>query len=204
MRTNPFSDVVAFLFQPSWTTAVFWLLLVTSIGVAVYTLKRDQNQRALNHVSNWLARLVMGAMWWQQSLWKLPPTYTDQPDGSGGLHYWVGEMGKYAAFDFHRSFIQNVVQPQFYFFAPQVVRLRSVDRGFAHRRPVQSDWGALGRAHGSKPLARTIPCAVRVAVDLLLPHGHSNYVPGVPAWAQPWNRCPADAARIGESHRQLA
>ena len=120
MRTNPFSDVIAFLFQPSWTTAVFWLLLVTSIGVAVYTFKRDQNQRAVTHVWNWLARLVMGAMWWQQSLWKLPPTYTDQPDGTGGLHYWIGEMAKYSAFDFHRNFIQSVVEPHFYFFAPQV------------------------------------------------------------------------------------
>jgi uncharacterized membrane protein YphA (DoxX/SURF4 family) len=120
MRTNPFSDVIAFLFQPSWTTAVFWLLLVTSISVAVYTFKRDQSQRAVTHVWNWLARLVMGAMWWQQSLWKLPPTYTDQPDGTGGLHYWIGEMAKYAAFDFHRNFVRNVVEPHFYFFAPQV------------------------------------------------------------------------------------
>lgn len=120
MRTNPFSDVISFLFQPSWTTAVFWPLLVTSISVAAYTLKRDQSQRAVTHVWNWLARLVVGAMWWQQSLWKLPPTYTDQPDGTGGLHYWIGEMAKYSAFDFHRSFVQSVVEPHFYFFAPQV------------------------------------------------------------------------------------
>ena len=120
MRTNPFFDVIAFLFQPSWTTAVFWLLLVTGIGVAAYILKRDQSQRSVTHVWNWLARLVMGAMWWQQSLWKLPPTYTDQPDGSGGLHYWIGEMAKYSAFDFQRNFVQKVVEPHFYFFAPQV------------------------------------------------------------------------------------
>ena len=121
MRTNPFSDVIAFLFQPSWTTAVFWLLLVTSIGVAAYTLKRDQSQRAVTHVWNWLARLVMGAMWWQQSLWKLPPTYTDQPDGTGGLHYWIGEMAKYSAFDFPSELCPEAsCEPHFYFFAPQV------------------------------------------------------------------------------------
>ena len=36
-------------------------------------------------------------MWWQQSLWKLPPTYTDNPDGSGGLRYWMDEMAKWAS-----------------------------------------------------------------------------------------------------------
>ena len=34
MNPNPLSDVIAFLLQPAWTTAIFWLLTLTSIGVA--------------------------------------------------------------------------------------------------------------------------------------------------------------------------
>jgi uncharacterized membrane protein YphA (DoxX/SURF4 family) len=69
---------------------------------------------------NWLARFFIGALWWQQSLWKLPPTYTDNPDGSGGLRYWMGEMVKWASTGLQRHFVKEVVLPHFYFFAPQV------------------------------------------------------------------------------------
>jgi hypothetical protein len=34
--------------------------------------RRDLSQRSVLHVRNWLARLFIGVMWWQQSLWKLP------------------------------------------------------------------------------------------------------------------------------------
>jgi hypothetical protein len=120
VKTNPFSDTVSFLLQPAWTTAVFWLLLIASVAIAVINWKRDSRQHTIRHVWNWLFRLIIGAMWWQQSLWKLPPTYTDRADGTGGLHYWVGEMAHWAAFGFQRNFVEKVIQPHFYFFAPQV------------------------------------------------------------------------------------
>ncbi len=66
------------------------------------------------------SRLLIGAMWWQQTLWKLPPTYTDQEDGSGGLHYWMEEMTRNAAFSAQAKFVKSVVLEHFYFFAPQV------------------------------------------------------------------------------------
>ena len=120
MRTNPFADTLHFLFQPAWTTAVFWVLLIASIIIAAVAWKRDPRQHAINHVWNWVFRLFIGAMWWQQSLWKLPPTYTDRPDGTGGLHYWIGEMAHYAACGLQRSLVANIVLPHFKFFAPQV------------------------------------------------------------------------------------
>src|SRR4029077_5663490 len=55
-----------------------------------------------------------------QSLWKLPPTYTDLPDGSGGLRYWVGKMIDGAAFQIHSDFVQHIVLPNFLLFAPVV------------------------------------------------------------------------------------
>ena len=120
MKINPIFDALAFLFHGGWITAVFWLLLAGSIVLAILNLKRDPYQKSGIHLWNGVARLCIGALWWQQSLWKLPPTYTDQPDGSGGLRYWMGEMAKYACTGAQQHFVSNVVLPHFYFFAPQV------------------------------------------------------------------------------------
>jgi uncharacterized membrane protein YphA (DoxX/SURF4 family) len=118
---NPFTDTLGFLMRAAWPIYVFWVLLGGSIGIALFNLIQDPNQRTARHVWMWLARLLIGGLWWQQTLWKLPPTYTDSPDGvSGGLHYWVGEMVQHAAFSWQSAFVAQVVQPHFYFFAPQV------------------------------------------------------------------------------------
>jgi uncharacterized membrane protein YphA (DoxX/SURF4 family) len=120
MRTNPVSDALDFLLRDEWTSYIFWLLIIASLGVAAVNLVRDPGQRSALHLWNWFGRFFIGILWWQQSLWKLPPTYTDNPDGSGGLRYWVEEMAKWASTGLHRNFIKNVVLPHFYFFAPQV------------------------------------------------------------------------------------
>ena len=120
MRTNPFSDVLDFLTQGEWTSYVFALLVLASVVIAAVNLWRDPTQRSVLHLWNWLARFFIGGLWWQQSLWKLPPTYTDNPDGSGGLRYWMGEMVKWASTGLQRHFVKEVVLPHFYFFAPQV------------------------------------------------------------------------------------
>ena len=120
MRENPFSDTLSFLTTRGWTTVVFWLLLLASIGIAVFNCRRDPQQRSALHLWNWLSRLFIGALWWQQSLWKLPPTYTDQPDGSGGLRYWMEQMIQGASFAAQADFVKKIVLPHFYFFAPQV------------------------------------------------------------------------------------
>jgi uncharacterized membrane protein YphA (DoxX/SURF4 family) len=118
---NPFTDTLGFLMRAAWPIYVFWVLLGGSIGIALFNLIQDPAQRTVRHVWMWLARLLIGGLWWQQTLWKLPPTYTDSPDGvSGGLHYWVGEMVQHAAFSWQSAFVAQVVQPHFYFFAPQV------------------------------------------------------------------------------------
>jgi uncharacterized membrane protein YphA (DoxX/SURF4 family) len=120
VRTNPFSDALEFLTQGDWTSYAFWVLIIASIVIAAINLYFDSSQRSVLHLWNWLARFFIGALWWQQSLWKLPPTYTDNPDGSGGLRYWMGEMAKWASIGLQRHFVKDVVLPHFYFFAPQV------------------------------------------------------------------------------------
>ena len=54
---------------------------------------------------------------------KIPPYYTDHPDapfGQTGLAYWMGLMGKHAAIPLQADFVNNIVLPHFYWFAPIV------------------------------------------------------------------------------------
>jgi uncharacterized membrane protein YphA (DoxX/SURF4 family) len=120
---NPVSDVIAFLTRPAWTTAVFWLLLFGSVAIAARFAAKLPDQRRPEHVARWIMRFLIGAMWWQQSLWKLPPFYTDQPDkpfGETGLAHWMQIMGKSAAIPLQADFVNHIVLPYFYLFAPIV------------------------------------------------------------------------------------
>ena len=119
MRPNPIADAVQFL-TGSTLFYVFILLVVVSLIVAAVNLGRDPPQRSLKSLSIYILRFLLGCMWWQQSLWKLPPTYTDNPDGSGGLRYWVDKMVDGAAFQIQSDFVHAVVQPYFLLLAPIV------------------------------------------------------------------------------------
>ena len=119
MRPNPIADAIQFL-TGSVLFYVFILLVVVSLVVAAINLSRDPEQRSLKSLSIYILRFFIGCMWWQQSLWKLPPTYTDNPDGSGGLRYWVDKMVDGAAFQIQSDFVHYVVQPYFLLFAPIV------------------------------------------------------------------------------------
>jgi uncharacterized membrane protein YphA (DoxX/SURF4 family) len=125
MKPNPFSDVLHFLLQPAWTTLLYWLLVLGSITVAIYAWKSIASQRSWCHVGDWLCRFFIGSMWWQQTLWKLPPLYTDNPSDptNSGLHYWMTQMGQSAWLPLQADFVNHVVLPHFYFFAPIVYAL---------------------------------------------------------------------------------
>ena len=113
--------VQGFTNKPSGAIYIFWLLLFAGIYIGLFNLRYDSEQRKPAHMWMWTARLLIGGMWWQQTLWKMPPTYTDNPDGvSGGLHFWVAEMVRNAAFSWQSAFVERVVQPNFNFFAAQV------------------------------------------------------------------------------------
>ena len=126
MKHNPISDAVDFLSQPGWPTPVFWVLVLASLAIAVYAFAAIPGQRRVTHLWNWVFHFLIGCMWWQQTLWKLPPYYTDHPDqpfGATGLAYWIGLMGKSAAIPLQADFVNNVVLPHFYVFAPIVYSL---------------------------------------------------------------------------------
>ena len=125
MKPNPFSDVLHFLVQPGWTTALYWLLLLGSIVIAAYAWRNIPSQRSWRNVGDWLCRLLIGSMWWQQTLWKLPPLYTDNPSDptNSGLHYWMMRMGESASIPLQADFVNHIVLPHFYLFAPLVYTL---------------------------------------------------------------------------------
>jgi thiosulfate dehydrogenase (quinone) large subunit len=146
MKPNPVSDVLHFLLTASWTSAVFWLLVLASIAIAIYAWTTVDGQRTGRHLCNWMFRLLIGSMWWQQTLWKLPPYYTDHPEDptNTGLYYWMTEMGRSAAIPLQADFVNNIVLPNFHLFAPAVYALEvmtaaSLILGFFVRF-----WGLVG------------------------------------------------------------
>jgi uncharacterized membrane protein YphA (DoxX/SURF4 family) len=117
MRPNPIADAINFL-SGSALFYVFALLVIASLLIAGINLARDAQQRNIKDLVTYVLRFFIGCMWWQQTLWKLPPTYTDLPDGSGGLRYWVSKMVDGAALSLQSDFVQYLVQPNFLLFAP--------------------------------------------------------------------------------------
>src|SRR6201982_105050 len=125
MKPNPLSDALHFLVQPAWMTLIYWLRLLGSIACALRAWRSIPSQRSWSQVGDWLCRLFIGTMWWQQTLWKLPPWYTDNPADplNSGLHYWMTREGQSAAIPLQADFVNHIVLPHFYLFAPIVYGL---------------------------------------------------------------------------------
>lgn len=147
MNQNPISDVVGFLLRPDTITVPFWLLMLASVAIAVYVFCTAPDQRRIGHLVNWASRFLIGCMWWQQTLWKLPPFYTDHPDqpfGQTGLAYWMGLMGKSAAIPLQADFVNNIVLPHFYLFAPIVYSLEVLTAVSLMLGVFVGFWGLIG------------------------------------------------------------
>ncbi|ACL57688.1 DoxX family protein [Methylobacterium nodulans] len=126
MRTNPFDDTWQFFLanQPDqlargearWLLlGLFLALLAGSLVIAVINWRDDPDQRTLPHLVTWLARVLVGSMWFQGSLWKLPLFTTDN-----GLFYWTQQMVQHSAFDWHRDLVAHAVIPAFLVIGPLV------------------------------------------------------------------------------------
>lgn len=113
MRPAPWIDFAAFMTKPEWYTWVFWLLLAASAAIAVAAWQRDPGQRRAGHAASWLLRVLAGAMWWQQTLWKIPPNY-------GGLKFWMQQQVDHASTALQSAFVADLVLPNLSLFAPLV------------------------------------------------------------------------------------
>ncbi|MDE2200249.1 MAG: DoxX family membrane protein [Rhodospirillales bacterium] len=109
MRVNPIVDLLAFLAGPSYgepgfMAPLYWLVAAASLTVALIAMRRVPGQCAGAPIGRFVARFIIGSMWWQQALWKYP-TNLD------GLRYWTGQMAQHAAFAAHGAFVRDVVLP---------------------------------------------------------------------------------------------
>jgi uncharacterized membrane protein YphA (DoxX/SURF4 family) len=116
MRTNPFFDTWLFVIGSTEDharlgafgyvlVALFLLLVLASLWIARTNWRDDPAQRTGVHVATWFCRVLIGCMWFQGCLWKLPLPI------SGPFQYWTGEMAEHAAFAFHRALAANVYLP---------------------------------------------------------------------------------------------
>ena len=123
--SNPFSDTWLFLIGRTpdhealglWKyvfVVLFLVLIAASVAIAVKNWIEDPSQRTGTHVATWLMRVLVGCMWFQGMLWKLPFS------ADNGLHYWMEQMAQRAAFAWHRDLVTNVLLPYFSLLNPLV------------------------------------------------------------------------------------
>ena len=122
MRDNPLTDALAFLVDTEkfWFTVIFWLLLLGSIAAALQVWRTDPAQRSVRHIGIGLLRFIVGCMWWQQSLWKIPPHY------DWGLIHWMQEMVEHASTELQGVLVRDLVLPNIAVFGPLVYAIEVV------------------------------------------------------------------------------
>lgn len=122
---NPFSDAWQFIIGDTpdhlalgaWRylfVALFIALIVATIVIARRNWREDPAQRTGQNLGIWFVRVMIGCMWFQGMLWKLPLPL------SGGLQYWTEQMGKRAAFQLHRDLVNNVLLPNLHLIDPVI------------------------------------------------------------------------------------
>ena len=134
MRPNPAYDLLSFLTRPAWPTVLFCLLLLGSCVIAAIVVRQPE-QRTIRDVAIWLLRFIVGAMWWQQSLWKIPPNYD-------GLVYWMKQMVDHAAIPLQGELVARIVLPNIAVVGP-LVYLTEVAIGISLMLGLCSRLGAL-------------------------------------------------------------
>jgi uncharacterized membrane protein YphA (DoxX/SURF4 family) len=94
--------------------ALYWALLLGSIFLAFRNWQEDPAQRTGTHLGTAIVRIMIGTMWFEGMLWKLPLPL------SSGLEYWTQQEATRAAFEFHREFVTNFLLPNLRLFGPLV------------------------------------------------------------------------------------
>ena len=113
MRTTPFTDSLHFLIGDTpdhdalgWAKYVlvvlYAALLVGAIAIAIRSFAADPAQRTARHVTIATMRILIGTMWFQGSLWKLPLPV------SGGFQYWTSQLVEHSAYAGHAALIKDV------------------------------------------------------------------------------------------------
>lgn len=142
MRINPIYDSCLFLIGQASDyggfgasryilVVVYAALIIGSLVIASANWSADSAQRSIRHATIWLFRMMIGTMWFQGSLWKLPLPVSD------GFIYWQGQMVENAAFAFYGKImkvtLENIVLlgPLVYF--TETIMAATLILGFATR-----------------------------------------------------------------------
>ena len=64
-----------------------------------------------------LARMLIGILWLYSLRWKLPPAFVPSDPELKGLMDWLLLEVQYPAFEFYATLVENIVLPNFLFFA---------------------------------------------------------------------------------------
>src|SRR5579859_3911156 len=154
MKANPVLDSLQYMAHAGvWTTALFDILLLAGIVFAILVWRRRPEQRTGHHVWLLIARIIVGTMWWQQTIWKTPPTY-------GGLRFWMEQMAKYASSGLQSHFVSDVVLAHYAFFCAPGVSVGSADQRMPPARSVEQARCASRLGDGPQPNVRPLPLAV--------------------------------------------
>ena len=124
--SNPFTDAWLFLIGQTpdhdalglWKylfVLLFLVLIAASVAIAAKNWIEDPSQRTGTHLATWLMRVLIGCMWFQGMLWKLPFS------ADNGLHFWMEQMAQRAAFQWHRDLVTNLLLPWFSLLNPLVL-----------------------------------------------------------------------------------
>ena len=116
MRTNPFTDSWLFLIGQTpdhealgsakyLLVALYAAALIGGGAVAARAWSRDPAQRDGRRLAIWLFRTLIGTMWLQGSLWKLPLPV------AGGFRYWTGQLVEHSWLPAHAALVRDVLLP---------------------------------------------------------------------------------------------
>jgi len=86
-------------------TVLFLTLIGGSLWIARRNWQQEPAQRTREHAAIWFMRVMIGAMWFQGSLWKLPLPV------SGGFAGWTQSLADNAAFELHRWIARTIFVP---------------------------------------------------------------------------------------------
>lgn len=105
MKVNPFIDAFHWLADPRLVILGYWALLLASLWLLFVNWRTDPMQRSVRHLTIWAMRVLIGAMWYQGTTWKLPLPVSD------AFAHWLGESGKHASFQWLADLVNQVMIP---------------------------------------------------------------------------------------------
>lgn len=114
MRQNPLGDAFSFVTEFGFPNWLYLVLLLGAATAAFLAWRNDPAQHTVRHVGIAILRILIGTMWWAQSLWKVPPHY------DWGLIHWMEEMVKGAAIELQSTLVRDIVLPNIAIFGPLV------------------------------------------------------------------------------------